>query len=118
MLARSRVCLQTITRRLADFPEANAIKKKFLFRKDTSTIKQLKGLSSGQKIVLNGWIEQKPKRVGKNLIFGLLRDSNGDIIQLVDNKSLLKGFTLEDVVQAVGILSLKRKLSKDRKSVV
>lgn len=113
MLARSRVCLQTITRRLADFPEANAIKKKFLFRKDTSTIKQLKGLSSGQKIVLNGWIEQKPKRVGKNLIFGLLRDSNGDIIQLVDNKSLLKGFTLEDVVQAVGILSLKRKLSNE-----
>ncbi|CAI6711340.1 AKR_HP2_G0051340.mRNA.1.CDS.1 [Saccharomyces cerevisiae] len=113
MLARSRVCLQTITRRLADFPEANVIKKKFLFRKDTSTIKQLKGLSSGQKIVLNGWIEQKPKRVGKNLIFGLLRDSNGDIIQLVDNKSLLKGFTLEDVVQAVGILSLKRKLSNE-----
>ena len=104
MLVRSRVCLQTIARGLVDFPEAYAIRKKFLFRKDTSTIKQLKGLPSGQKIVLNGWIEQKPKRIGKNLIFGLLRDCNGDIIQLVDSKSLLKGFTLEDVIQAEGVL--------------
>ena len=39
-----------------------------------------------------------------------IRDS-GDIIQLVDSKSLLKGFTLEDVIQVRGVLSLKRKFS-------
>ncbi|CAI4036775.1 hypothetical protein SMKI_16G0760 [Saccharomyces mikatae IFO 1815] len=111
MLVRSRVCLRTVIRQLAHFPEANAIKRKFLFKKDTSTIKQLKELPEGQTVVLNGWVEQKPKKIGKNLIFGLLRDCNGDIIQLVDSKSLLKGFTLEDVIQVRGVLSLKRKFS-------
>ncbi|CAI4054382.1 hypothetical protein SUVZ_16G1840 [Saccharomyces uvarum] len=113
MLVRSKVCLHTVIRQLSGFPEVNAIKRKFLFEKDTSTVEQLKELSNGQNVVLNGWIEQKPKRIGKNLIFGLLRDCNGDVIQLVDNKSLLKGFTLEDVIQAKGVLSLKRKLSNE-----
>ncbi|EJS41440.1 msd1p [Saccharomyces arboricola H-6] len=113
MLVHSKVCLHTIIRRLADFPKTSIIKRKFLFEKDTSTVKQLKGLSNGQTVVLNGWIEQKPKRIGKNLIFGLLRDCNGDTIQLVDSNSLLKGFTLEDVVQAKGQLSLKRKMSNE-----
>ncbi|KOG96210.1 aspartate--tRNA ligase MSD1 [Saccharomyces eubayanus] len=113
MLVRSKVCLYTVIRQLTSFPEASVIKKKFLFERNTSTVDQLKEVSNGQKVVLNGWIEQKPKRIGKNLIFGLLRDCNGDTIQLVDNKSLLKGFTLEDVIQAKGVLSLKRKLSNE-----
>ncbi|CAI4053249.1 hypothetical protein SKDZ_16G1700 [Saccharomyces kudriavzevii ZP591] len=113
MLVRCKVCLQTVIRRLTDFPEASAIKKKFQFVKSTSVIKQLKGLPNGQTVVINGWMEKKPKKIGKNLVFGLLRDCNGDTIQLVDSKSLLKGFTLEDVIQAKGVLSFKRKLSNE-----
>lgn len=93
---------------MKELPPADIIIPKFRFGHDVSTIKQIAGLSNGTEVTINGWIDAKPKKVGKNLIFSTLRDSVGSKVQLVDHKSLLKNTGVEDVVQVKGIINPKR----------
>lgn len=83
------------------------IRKKFAFPRSNVKIKDLKNpLSASPEdvVIVNGWIDKKPKKMSKNLMFGNLRDSNGDIIQLVDSNSLLRGIQPESAVVATGRL--------------
>lgn len=86
-------------------PAKELIRDKFEF--ETSNLR-VRELVTGADIVLNGWIDSKPKRISKSLIFGQLRDSNGDRVQLVDTNSLLRKCKVEDVVQVRGKVQLKR----------
>lgn len=55
-------------------------------------------------IVFNGWVDRKAKKVGKGLVFGRLRDGNGDTIQLVDNHepSLIRSLKQESAIVVKG----------------
>lgn len=93
-------------------PGRDLTKGKFEFLKGAQTVEQV---TSGSKasatsdVVMNGWLDKKPKKIGKNLIFGTLRDSNGQTIQMVDSEAFLKNLNVEDVLQIKGQLSTKRK---------
>lgn len=94
-----------LLRRWYQLPAKELIRDKFEF--ETSNLR-VRELVTGADIVLNGWIDSKPKRISKSLIFGQLRDSNGDRVQLVDTNSLLRKCKVEDVVQVRGKVQLKR----------
>lgn len=94
-----------LLRRWYQLPAKELIRDKFEF--ETSNLR-VRELVTGADIVLNGWIDSKPKRISKSLIFGQLRDSNGDRVQLVDTNSLLRKCRVEDVVQVRGKVQLKR----------
>lgn len=97
----------TVSKRLGKLPAFETVRDKFKFSSETSTIQSILQ-QKPNKVVLNGWIDAKPKKVGKNLIFGTLRDPNGEKIQLVDSQSFLKESQVEDVVQIIGELSEKK----------
>ncbi|CAB4255784.1 similar to Saccharomyces cerevisiae YPL104W MSD1 Mitochondrial aspartyl-tRNA synthetase, required for acylation of aspartyl-tRNA [Maudiozyma barnettii] len=102
------------------FPNKELTKTKFIFDKNTHTVEQITNNANSfenSNIVINGWLEKKPKKIGKNLIFATLRDTNGDTIQLVDSESLLKYRNVEDVVQIRGKLSAKRKAASSNGNV-
>ncbi|SCU93677.1 LAFA_0F17656g1_1 [Lachancea sp. 'fantastica'] len=84
------------------------IAEKFSFAGKAISIKSLLESKTSSKVILNGWIEKKPRKVGKSLLFGTLRDTKGDQIQLVDSQSVLKTANVEDVVQVEGYLNLKK----------
>ncbi|SCU84762.1 LADA_0D03642g1_1 [Lachancea dasiensis] len=86
----------------------DGVRQRFDFRETTLCINNLFHLDTSTKVILNGWIDKKPKKIGKNLIFGTLRDTKGDLIQLVDSDALLKSSNVEDVVQIEGSLRLKK----------
>lgn len=92
---------------LKQLPALETLQEKFKFSPKGSTIANIIA-QKPEEVVLNGWIDTKPKKVGKNLIFGTLRDPSGEKIQIVDSRSLLKGSQVEDVVQITGELSEKR----------
>ncbi|KTB11860.1 Aspartate--tRNA ligase, mitochondrial [Nakaseomyces glabratus] len=94
-----------LLRRWYQLPAKELIRDKFEF--ETSNLR-VRELVTGADIVINGWIDSKPKRISKSLIFGQLRDSNGDRVQLVDTNSLLRKCKVEDVVQVRGKVQLKR----------
>lgn len=94
-----------LLRRWYQLPAKELIRDKFEF--ETSNLR-VRELVTGADIVINGWIDSKPKRISKSLIFGQLRDSNGDRVQLVDTNSLLRKCRVEDVVQVRGKVQLKR----------
>lgn len=104
----NRAKFHTLSRFLKELPAADTILPKFRFEHDVSTIKQIAGLSIGTEVTINGWIDGKPKKIGKNLIFSTLRDSVGSKVQLVDHNSLLKNAGVEDVVQVKGTITPKR----------
>ncbi|CCF58223.1 hypothetical protein KAFR_0E00690 [Kazachstania africana CBS 2517] len=87
------------------------LRERFIFDHVTQTISEIKDCAN---VTINGWIDKKPKKIGKDLTFGTLRDTNGDKIQLVDGASLLKGLNVEDVVQIQGEVALKR--SRDKRN--
>lgn len=60
--------------------------------------------ADSEQVILTGWIDKKPKKVGKGLVFGRLRDSNGDLIQLVDTNepSLLRSLKQESAIVVKG----------------
>lgn len=89
-------------------PTFESVSSKFTFSKNSETIENLLRHPVNTSVTINGWIDRKPKRVGKNLIFGTLRDSNGDIIQIVDSNSLLASSNVEDVIQIKGELTPKK----------
>lgn len=91
-----------------DIPPLDAIKQKFEFTGSSGSIRDVLKIQESQFVTLNGWIDKKPKKVGKNLIFGTLRDNHGSTIQLVDTESLLKSSNEEDVVQIEGQLIPKK----------
>lgn len=102
----------TFSNRLGPFPPLNSVKDKFIFKSSSETSSISSIIENKQEkgnVIINGWIDAKPKKVGKNLIFGTLRDTNGETIQIVDSQSLLKDSQVEDVVQIVGELSEKKK---------
>ncbi|CEP61997.1 aspartate--tRNA ligase MSD1 LALA0_S04e05380g [Lachancea lanzarotensis] len=84
------------------------IAEKFSFTSKAVSIKSILESKPSSKVTLNGWIDKKPRKVGKSLLFGTLRDTKGDQIQLVDSQSLLKTANVEDVVQVEGLLSPKK----------
>lgn len=98
----------TWSRLLKQLPPAESTISKFTLQKSTITINNIAGVVENAEVVLNGWIDKKPKKISKNLNFGLLRDHEGNTLQLVDTKSLLKHAAVEDVVQARGHLSPKK----------
>ncbi|AGO14061.1 AaceriAGR206Cp [[Ashbya] aceris (nom. inval.)] len=102
-------------RTLATLPSYQDIQAKFTFSKQASSIEDVLSSSAGRPAVINGWIDRKPKQVGKGLVFGSLRDTNGDKIQLVDSQALLKQSHVEDAVQVEGKLVQKR-LKEDAKT--
>lgn len=59
---------------------------------------------SGSSVTLHGWIDQKPKKMSATLAFAKLRDTNGDIIQLVDRSSdhLIRKLKPESAVAVSG----------------
>lgn len=108
MLKRQWARVSRLKRYHSSLPASDAIKEKFTFQGNALCIRDLLKTESTNSVILNGWIDKKPKKVGKDLNFGVLRDPEGDLIQLVDSQSLLKAANVEDVVQIEGQLSLKR----------
>lgn len=55
---------------------------------------------------LQGWLSNKPKKIGSQLYFANLRDCNGDVIQIVDKSaaSKLKNILRESCIQVQGSL--------------
>lgn len=105
--------LSTFRRALSRLPQLEVVKEKFVFSSETSTIESLLEQKPEQ-VIVNGWIDSKPKKVSKNLIFGKLRDHQGNKIQLLDTESLLKECQVEDVVQITGTLAEKRSISSSK----
>lgn len=104
----ARCKFHTFSRVLRQLPSLDVIKPRFDFQRKALNVKQSLACNPGDKVVINGWIDKKPRKVGKELTFGEIRDSNGDVIQVVDSKSFLKNAAVEDVVQVQGSLVLKR----------
>lgn len=63
-------------------------------------------------IVFNGWVDRKAKKIGKGLVFGRLRDINGDTIQLVDSNepSLIRSLKQESAITVKGDIQEQVKL--------
>lgn len=57
----------------------------------------------------NGWIDKKAKKVGKSLVFGSLRDVDGQTIQLVDanSPSVVRSLKQESAVSIEGKLEAR-----------
>lgn len=81
--------------------ELSKVRTKFEFPRSQCKIADLK---AGEMVVLNGWVDKKPKKMSKSLVFGNLRDSNGDAIQMVDTNepSLVRGLKPESAIVAAG----------------
>ena len=105
---KNRLCFSTYSRLLEELPNAAFVKTKFQFQKNTITINEIKITNIEKQVTINGWLDRKPKKVGKNLIFGTLRDTNGELIQIVDTDKLLKEANVEDVIQVKGIINTKK----------
>ncbi|SCU87178.1 LAME_0D09076g1_1 [Lachancea meyersii CBS 8951] len=108
MLTRRLDCLSRHSRNFTTKVLSSEIKERFSFASNSVHIRNLPNTNASTKVTLNGWIDKKPKKVGKDLIFGTLRDTKGDCIQLVDSQLLLKSANVEDVVQVEGHLNLKK----------
>lgn len=106
--------LHTLSRVFRDLPALESVRSRFQFKKDAQSIKQIWERGPGNKVIINGWINRKPRKVGKELIFGEIRDSSGDVVQVVDSTSLLKNAAVEDVVQIQGTINMKRSKSSDQ----
>ncbi|AMD19649.1 HCL502Wp [Eremothecium sinecaudum] len=93
---------------LRPLPPFEEIKSKFSFVKETNKLDDVKSSGPKENVTVNGWIENKPKKVGKNLTFATLRDQYGSLIQVVDVYSLLKHAQVEDAVQVTGNIVPKK----------
>lgn len=98
-----------------EFPAAETVVTKFSFPDRTHSITSLLNdaptLEQSQKrVTLQGWIHKKPRKVSKNLTFASLRDTNGDIIQLVDSNSpsVLRSMKPESAVVVEGVVAKQR----------
>lgn len=115
---QSKTLLTTATRHKstgAKFPAAEGVLAKFSFPEHTHSVTSLLGEASAlelnqKKVTLQGWIHKKPRKVSKNLTFASLRDTNGDIIQLVDSNSpsLLRSMKPESAVSVQGVVAKQR----------
>ncbi|KAG5370176.1 Aspartate--tRNA ligase [Yarrowia sp. C11] len=97
------------------FPAAETVVTKFSFPGRTHSISSLLTEAptletSQRKVTLQGWIHKKPRKVSKNLTFASLRDTNGDIIQLVDSNSpsVLRSMKPESAVVVEGVVAKQR----------
>lgn len=97
------------------FPAAETVVTKFSFPPRTHSITSLLNDAptleqSQKKVTLQGWIHKKPRKVSKNLTFASLRDTNGDIIQLVDSNSpsVLRSMKPESAVVVEGVVAKQR----------
>lgn len=83
------------------WPTQDAIESSFSLAEGIACFKGL-NTKIGKTVVLNGWINARPKHVGARLSFAQLRDHAGSIIQLVDNDKKLRKVSVEDAVQVTG----------------
>ncbi|SCU91971.1 LAMI_0E08152g1_1 [Lachancea mirantina] len=102
--------LHAVKAALAELPVSKTIREQFQLAENGLTVKQALMAQSKDNITLNGWIDQKPKKVGKNLTFATLRDPGGQKLQLIDSGTDLKSAGVEDVVQVVGQLVPKKRI--------
>lgn len=69
-------------------PPAAATLAKFRFPRATHTVQQVLAqaeslMASGAPVTLHGWVLKRPSKLGKGLVFGMLRDTAGDETQFV-----------------------------------
>lgn len=78
--------------KIASLPDKQATLDKFLFPKSSHTINEVNESFATLKttpITIHGWLDRKPKKISKSLLFGQLRDTNGDLVQVVCKDELL-----------------------------
>lgn len=107
-MIRAKTRLHTFSKVFKELPSLDIVRPRFQFQRQAGDVKESLARRPGDKVVINGWIDKKPRKVGKGLIFGEIRDPQGDVIQVVDSQSLLKNAAVEDVVQVQGSLALKK----------
>jgi aspartyl-tRNA synthetase len=76
---------------------------------------------NGQTVSLTGWIAKKAKKVSKSLAFGVLRDSDGSLMQLVGEGELakkLRSVSTESAVIVSGRLQPKQGTKNDSELVL
>ncbi|SCU94725.1 LANO_0E07866g1_1 [Lachancea nothofagi CBS 11611] len=113
MFGHQLISASRIGRKYSITTASDVIKQKFSFSESSHCIRDLLSSDVSSKVVINGWIDKKPKKVGKSLIFGTLRDTKGDVIQLVDSDSFLKAANVEDVVQIEGQLNIRKAANEE-----
>ncbi|ODV97596.1 hypothetical protein PACTADRAFT_63000 [Pachysolen tannophilus NRRL Y-2460] len=101
-----------------ELPDKDNLLRKFIFKKKTHTVQEITSQLDeliGKEVTLNGWISRKPRKVSKKLIFGELRDGNGDITQLLASEDsskkcleFLKTAFLEDAISVTGTIAIRR----------
>ncbi|ODQ79819.1 hypothetical protein BABINDRAFT_161506 [Babjeviella inositovora NRRL Y-12698] len=96
---------------------------KFTFPAQTHTVAQVSTqlaalLASQQSVTLHGWIDKKPLKISKNLVFGEIRDINGELNQFLCKNNavvaqLRRETRMEDAVCITGTVQRRRaKLSE------
>ncbi|CAN6656235.1 aspartate--tRNA ligase, mitochondrial [Trichomonascus vanleenenianus] len=98
-----RAVKRVLARGMATLPPKEETVRKFRFPTATSTVSQA---TANHEVTMHGWVHRKPKKMGKGLVFGKLRDTNGDMIQLVDRNDppLIKSLQPESAISVTGTL--------------
>ncbi|ODQ65299.1 hypothetical protein NADFUDRAFT_59808 [Nadsonia fulvescens var. elongata DSM 6958] len=70
---------------------------------------------TGEEIIINGWVDRKPKKRSKTLTFSKLRDVNNDILQLVDTNypSISRTLKNESAISVRGFMELNPEAPSD-----
>ena len=94
------------------------------FQKHTHTVSAIDSdVAShfGQEVSLSGWIDKKPKKMGKNIVFATLRDFEGNFTQIVSKDpsivSLIESANVEDCVTVTGVVEQRRARSAEDKDI-
>ncbi|XBW36436.1 hypothetical protein QEN19_002014 [Hanseniaspora menglaensis] len=92
----------------------SALCAKFKFEPLNSTtyikniLKEVKAENyENKEICVNGWINQKPTKLKKDLFQTKIRDNNGSVLTVIGDKAQLKGIQVEDCLQIKGSLRLR-----------
>lgn len=118
-------CFGSSRIRLNTLPPIDETLKKFEFKKLTHTIDSItQDLTTNlsKKVTIHGWINSKPRKISKNLIFAEIRDTNGDLTQILanaDGDSLenLKNASMEDAICVTGSVEKRRPKKGETESV-
>ncbi|KAH3680908.1 hypothetical protein WICMUC_000051 [Wickerhamomyces mucosus] len=101
--------IHTRNKALQKIPTKAEIDVKFNFTKHSNTINLInKDISSywNKTVTLQGWIDKKPKKLGKNIAFATLRDFEGNFTQIISkDESIvekLQRSQIEDCISITG----------------
>lgn len=113
----SSSCLKHISLKVP-LPSKELVLPKFNFPKNTHTISKInESIEFGEEVILSGWINQKPKKIGKNLLFAEFRDYNGGLTQLISKDveiiEKFKNLQIEDCIVVKGKVEQKVNKSND-----